>query len=262
MPDKIKILVIGDIIGNSGRQVIKELLPRLITQYEIDLCIANGENVAGGFGITEKLICDLLERGIDILTSGNHIWDKKELIPIINTIPSLLIPANYPPSVPGYRFAIKEYNGTCIGVINLCGRVFMNNFDCPFRIADDIIAQLKPKCRIIIIDFHAEATSEKVALGWYLDGRVSAVIGTHTHIQTADARILPHGTAYLTDVGMTGAFDSVIGIEKNVALKRFLTQMPQKFPMAKHDLRLNGALIHVSGVTGCAEKIIPLQIPL
>ncbi|MGA1825337.1 MAG: TIGR00282 family metallophosphoesterase [bacterium] len=262
MPDKIKVLVIGDIIGNSGRQVIKELLPRLISQFQIDLCIANGENVAGGFGITEKLISDLLERGVDILTSGNHIWDKKEIIPSLDTIPSLLIPANYPPSVPGHRYAIKSYHGINVGIINLCGRIFMNTLDCPFRVADDMIAKLQSACRIIIVDFHAEATSEKVALGWYLDGRASAVIGTHTHIQTADARILPNGTAYLTDVGMTGAFESVIGIEKNIAIKRFLTQMPQKFPIAKRDLRLNAALIDISLDTGHAEKISPLQIPV
>ena len=264
MPNNnINVLFIGDIIGNSGRHVIKNLVPRIINQYQIDFCIANVENAAGGFGITKNLVDELLEGGVNILTSGNHIWDKKEIIPLIDKIPELLIPANYPPGVPGNRFAkIKTFNDISVGVINLCGRVFMANLDCPFRKADEIIAKIKENCKIIIIDFHAEATSEKVALGWYLDGRVSAIIGTHTHIQTADAKILTHGTAYLTDVGMCGGFDSVIGIDKDVATRRFLTQMPQKYPMAKRDLRLNAAIITINIDNGYATNIKPLQISI
>ncbi len=212
----MNIFFIGDIIGKCGRQLILEHLPNLINQYRIDLCIANVENVAGGLGVTPTIARQLLDSGIQVLTSGNHIWDKREVTDYINTESRLLRPANYPPGTPGKGSTLIELpSGDKVGVINLAGRVFMQSLDCPFRVVMAEIESLMPQASVIIVDFHAEATSEKVAMGWYLDGKVSAVIGTHTHIPTADERILPQGTAYITDVGMTGPFDSVIGVKKS-----------------------------------------------
>lgn len=252
----VNILFIGDIIGKPGRQAVSRELHRLIDQYRLDLVIANGENAAGGFGITEETAKDMFKSGVNLLTSGNHIWDKKEALDFIKREGQLIRPANYPPGTVGQGSAVvKTPGGVKVGVLNLEGRVFMNNLDCPFRTADREIARLKEETPIIFVDFHAEATSEKTSLGWYLDGRVSAVVGTHTHVQTADERILPGGTAYLTDAGMTGAFDSVIGVRKDEPIEKFLTQVPVKFEVAKNNLRLNGVVVSVDERTGKAVGI-------
>ncbi|MBN2374567.1 TIGR00282 family metallophosphoesterase [bacterium] len=259
----MNILFIGDIIGKPGRHVVRELLFPLINKHRIDFCIANAENSAAGFGITQELIHQFLDMGINCLTSGNHIWDKKEVINGLDSEPKLLKPANYPPSTPGNPYGIYESGiGHKVGVLNLEGRVFMPCIDCPFQVAERMLAIIRKQCKVIIVDFHAEATSEKIAMGWYLDGKVTAVVGTHTHVQTADDRILPNGTAYITDVGMTGPFDSVIGIKKEIVLERFLTQMPQKFTLANRDLAMNAALIDCDPETGKARGIERLQIPL
>jgi hypothetical protein len=257
----VKLLFIGDIIGKPGRQAISRELYRLVDRHMVDLVIANGENAAGGFGITEETANDLFKCGIHVLTSGNHIWDKKESFDFINREEKLLRPANYPEGTPGRGSAIFMTAGRAkVAVLNLEGRVFMNNLDCPFRTADREIERLRVETPIIFVDFHAEATSEKTSLGWYLDGRVSALIGTHTHIQTADERILPNGTAYLTDAGMTGGFDSVIGVKKEEAISKFLSQLPVKFDIAKNNMRLNGAVIVVDELSGKAVSIERVNI--
>jgi metallophosphoesterase (TIGR00282 family) len=257
----VKLLFIGDIIGKPGRQAVSRELDRLVDRHMVDLVIANGENAAGGFGITEDTANDLYKCGIHVLTSGNHIWDKKDSLEFINREEKLLRPANYPDGTPGRGSALfVTAGGAKVAVINLEGRVFMNNLDCPFRTADREIERLRVETPIIFVDFHAEATSEKTSLGWYLDGRVSAMIGTHTHIQTADERILPNGTAYLTDVGMTGAIDSVIGVKKEEAITKFLSQLPVKFEIAKNNLRLNGAVITVNELSGKAVAIERINI--
>ena len=257
----VKLLFIGDIIGKPGRQAVSRELHRLVDRHMVDLVIANGENAAGGFGITEETANDLYKCGIHVLTSGNHIWDKKESLDFINREERLLRPANYPDGTPGRGSALfVTAGGAKVAVLNLEGRVFMNNLDCPFRTADREIERLRAETPIIFVDFHAEATSEKASLGWYLDGRVSAIIGTHTHIQTADERILPNGTAYLTDAGMTGGFDSVIGVKKEEAITKFLSQLPVKFDIAKNNLRLNGAVIAVDELSGKALNIERINI--
>lgn len=249
----VNILFIGDVIGKPGRQAVSRELHRLVDRYRLDLVIANGENAAGGFGITEETAKDLFKSGIHFLTSGNHIWDKKDALEFIAREERLIRPANYPPGTAGRGSAVvKTPGGAKVGVLNLEGRVFMNNLDCPFRTADREVARLREETSIIFVDFHAEATSEKASLGWYLDGRVSAVVGTHTHVQTADERIFPGGTAYLTDAGMTGAFDSVIGVRKDEPIEKFLTQVPVKFEIAKNNLRLNGIVVTVDEDTGRA----------
>ena len=252
----VNILFIGDVIGKPGRQAVSRELHRLVDRYRLDLVIANGENAAGGFGITEETAKDLFKSGIHFLTSGNHIWDKKDSLEFIAREERLIRPANYPPGTAGRGSAVvKTPGGAKVGVLNLEGRVFMNNLDCPFRTADREVARLREATPIIFVDFHAEATSEKASLGWYLDGRVSAVVGTHTHVQTADERILPGGTAYLTDAGMTGAFDSVIGVRKDEPIEKFLTQVPVKFEIAKNNLRLNGIVVMVDEDTGRAVGV-------
>jgi len=252
----MKVLFIGDIIGRPGRRAVQQILPKLQSNGRLDLVIANCENAAAGFGITREVVDELLNCRIDVLTSGNHIWDKKEVLYFIHEYPNLLRPANYPPQVPGRGSIVTTTKaGLPIGIINLSGRIFMPPADCPFRTAEREIEALKKRTKIIIVDFHAEATSEKIALGWFLDGRVSAVIGTHTHVQTADERILPHGTAYLTDAGMTGPFDSVIGTRKEIIIERFLSLMPNKFEVAKGDVRLQGASIEIDEDTGQAISI-------
>ncbi len=252
----VKLLFIGDIVGKPGRQAVSRELHRLVDRYLVDLVIANGENAAGGFGITEETANDLYKCGIHLLTSGNHVWDKKESLDFINHEERLLRPANYPEGTPGRGSAfLMTAGGVKVAVLNLEGRVFMNNLDCPFRTAEREIDRLRIETPIILVDFHAEATSEKASLGWYLDGQVSAFIGTHTHVQTADERILPGGTAFLSDAGMTGAFDSVIGVKKEEAITKFLTQLPVKFDMAKNNLRLNGVVIEVDEQSGKALSI-------
>jgi len=257
----VKLLFIGDIIGKPGRQAVSRELHRLVDRFMVDLVIANGENAAGGFGITEETANDLFKCGIDVLTSGNHIWDKKESVGFVNREERLLRPANYPEGAPGRGSGIfTTAGGARVAVLNLEGRVFMNNLECPFRTADREIARLQTETPIILVDFHAEATSEKTSLGWYLDGRVSALIGTHTHIQTADERILPGGTAYLTDAGMTGSTDSVIGVRKEEAITKFLSQLPTKFEVAKNNLRLNAVAVTVDEVSGNAVSVERINI--
>jgi 2',3'-cyclic-nucleotide 2'-phosphodiesterase len=257
----VKLLFIGDIIGKPGRQAVSRELHRLVDRHMVDLVIANGENAAGGFGITEETANDLYRCGIQVLTSGNHIWDKKDSLDFINREERLLRPANYPEGTPGRGSAVyKTAAGLKVAILNLEGRVFMNNLECPFRVADREISRLQEETPIILVDFHAEATSEKTSLGWYLDGRVSALIGTHTHIQTADERILPGGTAYLTDAGMTGGIDSVIGVKKEEAITKFLTQLPAKFDVAKNNLRLNGVVVAVDETSGQAVSIERINI--
>jgi metallophosphoesterase (TIGR00282 family) len=257
----VKLLFIGDIIGKPGRHAVSRELDRLVDRYRVDLVIANGENAAGGFGITEETAKDLFGCGIHLLTSGNHIWDKKDALEFINREGRLLRPANYPPGTPGQGSAVVTTpGGVRIGVLNLEGRVFMNSLDCPFRVADREIERLRQETSIIVVDFHAEATSEKASLGWYLDGKVSAVIGTHTHVQTADERVLPGGTAYITDAGMTGAFDSVIGVRKDEPIERFLTLRPVKFEVAKSNLGLNGIVVEIDETSGRALAVERISV--
>jgi len=252
----VKILFIGDIIGKPGRQALSRELDRLVDRYSVDLVIVNGENAAGGFGLTLETARELFDMGVHCITSGNHIWDKKEQVPLVLADPRIIRPANYPDGVPGAGSALfSTPGGVKIAVLNLEGRVFMKYLECPFRYADREIERLKKETPLIFVDFHAEATSEKAALGWYLDGRVSAVIGTHTHVQTADERILTQGTAYMSDAGMTGSFDSVIGIGKDDAIRKFLTQLPVKFEVPKKDLRLNGVVVAIDEVSGKAVSI-------
>ena len=248
----MRILMIGDIIGRPGRQALKAILPELRQELAIDFVIANGENTAGGFGITSDTAYELLDNGVDLLTSGNHIWDQKEIIPYMDEGLPLIRPANYP-NAPGRGYLI--YDG--IMVLNLMGRVFMPALDCPFRTADAILDEVaeSENPKVIIVDFHAEATSEKQGLGWYLDGRVSAVLGTHTHVGTVDAKILPKGTAYLSDVGMTGPVNSVIGSNVGDVLERFLTGLPQRLNVASGPSILNSALMDIDPETGKATSI-------
>lgn len=263
----MKILFVGDIFGRPGRTIVREHLAALVKENAVDLCIANGENAAGGFGLTPQIAEEFFDLGIDVITTGNHVWDKRELTEYFNAAADepysparrVLRPANYPAGTPG----VGVYEGTTRGgvdyaVVNLQGRVFMANIDDPFRVADRLLETIKAK--VIFVDFHAEATSEKVALGWYLDGRVTAVIGTHTHIPTADARVLQGGTAYQTDVGMTGPYDSVIGVQKELILQRFLTSLPARFEAAINDVRLCAALVECDSQTGKALSIRRIMV--
>ncbi|MBW2558207.1 MAG: TIGR00282 family metallophosphoesterase [Deltaproteobacteria bacterium] len=258
----MKVLFIGDIVGKPGRNAIRALLPGIVGRYGVDIVIANCENAAAGFGVTRKIVDELYHSEIDILTSGNHIWDKKEINSFIDDYETLLRPANYPEGTVGKGSVVikTRLRGISLGVLNLEGRIFMRPLDCPFRVAEREIEKLKNKTDIIIVDMHAEATSEKEALGWFLDGKVSAVLGTHTHVQTADERVLPGGTAYITDVGMTGPFDSVLGMRKEVSLERFLTLLPNRLGVAKGDIRIQGVLIDIDNNTGRACSIERLSI--
>jgi 2',3'-cyclic-nucleotide 2'-phosphodiesterase len=257
----VNILFIGDIVGKPGRQAVSRELHRLVDRYNMDVVIANGENASGGFGITAESAKELFACGIHLFTSGNHIWDKKEALEYLKNEGRIIRPANYPDGTPGKGSAVVTTpGGIRVGVINLEGRVFMNSLECPFRAADREIAALSESTKVILVDFHAEATSEKTSLGWYLDGRVSAVVGTHTHVQTADERILTEGTAYITDAGMTGAFDSVIGVRKDEPIYKFLTQLPAKFEVAKKDLRLNGVVLTIDDTSGKALGIERVNI--
>jgi len=256
----MKILFIGDIVGEPGRKAVENIVPRIKKRDSIGFVIANGENVAGGSGLTPKLVKELLGAGVDVITSGDHIWKRKEIVDEMDSHPRLLRPANYPPGAPGSGSAVVESgSGVQVGVVNLVGRVFMQALECPFMVAKDQIERIKPKARIIIVDIHAEATSEKIALGWYLDGMASAVICTHTHVQTADEKILPGGTAFISDAGMTGPFDGVIGRKKEQILARFLTQMPAKFEMAEGDVQLHGVIVDIDEKTGRASAIRRVQ---
>jgi metallophosphoesterase (TIGR00282 family) len=259
----VRLLFIGDIVGRPGRDLVRHGLSSLVELHSVDLVIANAENSAAGFGITREIGDQLLDRGVDVMTSGNHIWDKKEAIDYIGAEPRLIRPANYPAGVPGNgSYLARTRNGESVGVINVMGRVFMLNIDDPFKVVLREIDALRARTRVIFVDFHAEATSEKIAMGWYLDGKVTAVVGTHTHVQTADERILPKGTAYLTDVGMTGPHDSIIGVEIEPALSRFLTGMPSRFETATANPRLNAVLIDADAATGLATDIERLSYSL
>lgn len=258
----MKILFIGDIVGKPGRKAVKDRLPDLVNKLKIEFVIANAENAAGGFGITRAIGEELFSLGIDVLTSGNHIWDKKEAVTYIPKENRLLRPANYPPEVPGSgSIIVKSSSGEKIAVLNLSGRVFMQPLDCPFQVLKRDLPALKDQAKVIIVDFHAEATSEKSAIGWFLDGQVSAVIGSHTHVQTADEKVLPHGTAFITDAGMTGPVDSIIGVNKEQIINKFLTHIPTRFETAKGSSLLSCVVIDVNPKTGMSSSIQRLQIP-
>lgn len=256
----MKILFIGDIVGSPGREAIKKLIGPLKQDLEIDFVIANAENASGGSGITSKVADELFSYGVDALTSGDHIWKKTEIFELINREERILRPLNFPSGAPGRGAAVfKAKNGLKVGVINVNGRVFMEALECPFKTALAASEELAKETKIIIVDIHAEATSEKVALGWYLDGKVSAVLGTHTHIQTADEKILPKGTAYLTDAGMTGPYDSVIGRRVEDVLTRFLSSIPVRFEVAQENIQLHGALVEIDEKSGKAISILRVQ---
>ncbi|MFH1594720.1 MAG: TIGR00282 family metallophosphoesterase [Candidatus Omnitrophota bacterium] len=252
----MKLLFIGDIVGKPGREAIKALVPDLVEKNGIDFVVANAENAAGGSGLTPSIADELFDYGIGVLTNGDHVWKRREIIDALEADQRVLRPLNYPKEVPGRgSCVIKLQTGVKIGIISLVGRVFMQPVECPFRTAREEVEKIKQSTPNIFIDIHAEATSEKIALGWYLDGQVTAVMGTHTHVQTADERVLPQGSAYITDVGMTGPFDSVIGRKKEQILTRFLTQMPTRFQMAEDDVRLNGAIVDFDEKIGKANSI-------
>jgi 2',3'-cyclic-nucleotide 2'-phosphodiesterase len=266
----LKILFIGDIFGRPGRTIVKDRLPGLRKQHAPDLVIANCENAAAGFGITPPLAEELFDLGIDVMTTGNHVWDKREIIEYFQMADGnphsparrLLRPANFPQNLPGWGVYEGQKNNVSYAVVNLQGRVFMGSSDDPFRYADRLLDQIKSnsKSKIVFVDFHAEASSEKVAFGWYLDGRVTAVVGTHTHIPTADETVLPKGTAYITDVGMTGPYDSVIGVKKELVIERFLSGMPARFEAANGDVRLCAVLVECDDQTGRASRMERLML--
>lgn len=259
----MRILFIGDIVGKPGRDLIRRGVGPIVEHHQVDLVVANAENAAAGSGITRELGDQILASGVDVMTSGNHIWSKKEAIDYIGTEPRLLRPANFPAAVPGNgSYLARSADGRTAGIVNVMGRVFMQQLDDPFVAVMREIDALRPRAKIILVDFHAEATSEKAAMGWYLDGKVTAVIGTHTHVQTADERILPKGTAFLTDVGMTGPHDSIIGVEIEPALSRFLNGMPSRFEPATANPRLNAVIIDADEKTGRAEDIERLSYSL
>lgn len=252
----MKILFIGDIVGKPGREITRKALPVIIERHGIDFTIANVENAAGGLGVTRDVAEGIRDAGVQVMTSGNHIWDKKEAVDYIQQEPRLLRPANFPAGVPGRgRYVAETADHVPVGVINVMGRVFMNPLDNPFHVVKNELEAIRAEARIILVDFHAEATSEKLAMGWHLDGLVTAVVGTHTHVQTADERLLPQGTAYITDVGMTGPHDSIIGVDARPALKRFLDGMPSRFETATGNPRLNAVVITADPESGKASDI-------
>jgi metallophosphoesterase (TIGR00282 family) len=253
----MKLLFIGDIVARPGRDLVRRRLDALVRAHDIDMVLANAENAAAGAGVTREIVDELFRAGIHVLTSGNHIWDKREVIEFIDRQPRLLRPANYPSAAPGAGSYLWTHpGGTAVGVVNVMGQVFMGNVDNPFEAASREVARLRAAgATVIVVDVHAEATSEKQALGWYLDGQVTAVIGTHTHVQTADERIFPGGTAYLTDVGMTGPHDGIIGTERTAVISRFVTGLPSRFEPATGDLRLHAVIITADSITGRAERI-------
>jgi metallophosphoesterase (TIGR00282 family) len=258
----MKILFVGDIIGKPGRRALQRLLPGLVEEHQLDYVIVNVENAAGGFGVTPDIIKELSALPIDCFSTGNHIWDKREGLPLLTSEPRLLRPANYPAGNPGHGLYIGETAaGVPVATLNLEGRVFMKDLDSPFTTADRLLAELPPEVKIVVVDFHAEATSEKQAMGYYLDGRASAVFGTHTHVPTADERILPEGTAFVTDVGMTGPYEGIIGFNAKKVLRRFALQTKVSLEVAKRDLRLAGAIVDVDEDTGRARALERLLLP-
>lgn len=256
----MKVFFIGDIVGSPGRKALEKILKSYRQEQGIDAVVANGENAAGGSGLTPAIAEELFSSGVDVLTSGDHVWKKREIYDYLERTDRLVRPANYPKNVPGKgSTAVEVRNGQTIGVINIIGRVFMDAVDCPFDRVREEIEKISQRTPVIIVDMHAEATSEKVAMGWYLDGAVSAVIGTHTHVQTADEKILPGGTAYITDCGMTGPFDSVIGRKKEQIITRFITQLPTRFELASEGIEVHGVVVDIDASTGKARKIERVQ---
>lgn len=251
----MRILFIGDVVGSPGRDMVKEYVPKLKTKYKPHFTIINGENAAHGKGLTEKIYHSLIQSGADAITMGNHTWDKKEIFDFIDDVPNLVRPANFPEGTPGKGITYVKANGKELAVINLQGRTFLPPLDDPFLKADELIIEAAKRTPYIFIDFHAEATSEKLALGWYADGRASAVVGTHTHVQTADNRILPKGTAYITDVGMTGPYDGILGMDRETIIKRFKTNLPVRFTVAEGKTTLSGVVIDIDDQTKKAVKI-------
>jgi metallophosphoesterase (TIGR00282 family) len=257
----MRFLAIGDVVGRPGRNILKSTLSKLKENYKIDVVIANCENAAGGNGLTKKVADELFSIGIDVMTMGNHVWANKEIFSFIENETRIIRPANYPEgTTPGRGYNVFEKNNLKFAVINLCGRVFMENLDCPFRKIDEILGKIE--CPIVIVDFHAEATSEKIALGFYVDGRVSCLYGTHTHVQTADEKILPNGTAYITDIGMTGPYDSVLGVDKDIVIQKFTTLLPVRFEVAKGKAQFNGIVFEVDNNTGKAVSIERINFTL
>jgi 2',3'-cyclic-nucleotide 2'-phosphodiesterase len=258
----MRVLILGDVVGRPARRAVRDLVPSLIEKEEIDLAVANAENSAGGMGVDIKSAKELLSAGVQVLTSGNHIWKKKEIYPFLDEQESLIRPANYPAGAPGKGWCVWQHNGLRALVINVQGRVFMpNHVEDPFRCVDEILKQQGSRSPVVIVDMHAEATSEKYAMGWYLDGRASIVFGTHTHVQTADERILPNGTAYITDLGMCGPFDSVIGMEKDSVIRGFITQLPRQFEVAQDNVVLQGVIVDIDEESGKARAIRRLRVP-
>ena len=252
-------MLVGDVVGRTGRAALNKYAPQLKKEHGLDIVIVNGENAAGGKGLTRKALDELYHGGADIVTSGNHIWDKKEVMEFIDREPFLLRPANYPGEAPGHGYCVYPLKAKNIGVMNLSGRTFMNTLDCPFQKAEEILCELKKSSDIILLDFHAEATSEKIALGMYLDGRVQGVFGTHTHVPTADAQILPHGTAYVTDLGMVGAKNSVLGIKSELIIQKFLTARPVQFDVAGGAAVFHAVIVTFDDITNAAcdiERVI------
>lgn len=263
MADETRILFIGDIVGRPGRLALRELLPRLVGRYGPDLVIANGENAAGGFGITPEIAEEIRALHVDVITSGNHIWDKREVYDFLGASPWLLRPANYPQGSPGTGLGVYECaSGVKVAVVNIMGRVFMDCVESPFAVGMELVRKARQTTPVVVVDFHAETTSEKMALGWHLDGLASAVIGTHTHVQTADERVLTGGTAFITDAGMTGPSDSVIGIRKEIILERFLTHMPMRFEVATKGVELQGVFVAIDSSSGRALRIERVKEPL
>lgn len=257
----MRILCIGDVMGEPGRKAVRHLLPGLIEREKVDFVVANGENVAGGFGLTEDACKELFKAGVDVITGGNHSWDKKDIIPYMQQEPRVLRPANYSNAAGAGHYLATAKNGKQVGVVNVMGRVFMYPLENPFTMAMDLVRQMRKDTRILIVDMHAEASSEKQAMGWHLNGHCSIVFGTHTHVQTADERILPGGTAFITDAGLTGPLDSVIGMKKESALERFLTGMPTRLEVAKGNTKLQGLLVEVDEDDGRAKTVKRIQEP-
>ena len=260
----MKILFVGDIFGNPGRKAVSNLLPILSERYgPFDAVIVNGENAAGGKGLTKPIVDEIFGWGVDVITTGNHVWAQREIFDFIDKTPNLIRPANFPKGAPGHGWCVfTTASDAKVGVMNIAGQVFMENYDNPFHTLDDLLPQIQEQTHVILLDFHAEATAEKIAMGWYADGRVSAVVGTHTHVQTADEQILPRGTAYITDVGMTGPYDSVIGTKKEDAIRRFLTLLPVRHEVAKGNVILCAVALELNDETGKARSIQRIRLPL
>ncbi|MDG5789021.1 TIGR00282 family metallophosphoesterase [Evansella sp. AB-P1] len=256
----MKVLFIADVVGSPGRNALKDYLHKLKLKHQPDVTIVNGENAASGKGITEKIYHEIKEMGADVITLGNHAWDKKEIFDFIDNVSDLVRPANFPKGTPGVGYLIKKVGNKKIAIINGQGRTFMAPIDCPFTVLNDIVQEVRKKTPYIFVDFHAEATSEKQAMGWYLDGQVSAVVGTHTHVQTADERILHGGTAYITDVGMTGPYDGILGVDKDVVINRFMTSLPARFEVTQGREQLNGVILTLNDKTGLADSIQRITI--